>query len=100
MQQRFTRQIATVLTDLYGPESDVHTFDLANVGDVIGKPERYTHWTAHLWRLMLRADTANLARLAAAFPKHFEVLQAWQQGIYEDPPVDPRDDRYLGEKQW
>lgn len=62
-------------------ESDVGDFDRQNVGEVISGVTSHTHFTALLWRLMLKADANNCLLLQLAFPKHAAVLTAWQRGL-------------------
>jgi len=44
-----------------------------------------TWFTAHLFRLILRADIDNLALLRLAFPDEVALVEAWQRG---DMPVE------------
>lgn len=80
--------IADILDGLIGPESDVSPFDRAHLTDVLTDSKRYDNWTAHLWRLMVRADAQNETRLAMAFPKHYAALRDWRL----NPPTPPAAD--------
>ena len=65
--------------------------DKKRVGEILrGEGDWYS---AHLFRLIAKADRANYAILKGAYPEHVAAYEAWREGIAA-PPLFPSDDLY------
>lgn len=59
--------------------STISDFDRAHVGDLLVDERRYTNYSAHLLRLIARADGFNREALRRVYPDHVEAFEAWEQ---------------------
>lgn len=72
----FERGHATAFAGLEEPA--IGEFDREHIGELLANERDYTHFSAHLLRLLVRCDDANLARFALVFPHHVIALQTWR----------------------
>jgi|SRR5579862_6696772 len=54
----------------------VTQFDLDNFNEIIAGGA--DHFSAHLYRLIKKADYENRLKLMSVFPRHVEVLELWE----------------------
>ncbi len=58
--------------------SGLSDFDRQHLGDLLVDHERYTHYTAHLLRLIAKADYVNRQLLHRVYPAEVEAFEDWQ----------------------
>lgn len=65
-----------------GPGEDPKptVWDVGHIGDFITSGTHYDHFSAHLFRLIRKADSHNRRRLRDAFPDHVAAYEAWERG--------------------
>ena len=56
-----------------------HDFDLEHVGEIIADPERFTNFTAQLYRLIAKADPFNRERIRRGFPDEVRAFEKWER---------------------
>jgi len=56
-------------------------YDRQHIGDILNG--HGTWFTAHLLRLLPRADAGNLAKLERAFPEVVEAYREWRRGEHD-----------------
>lgn len=74
LEARLRRAIETPVAPII---PDLH--DKLNVGDLLND-HRETHFSAHLVRLIAKADAQQREVLRAAYPEHVAMFEAWQVG--------------------
>ena len=60
-------------------------YDCEHVGEIIEHPSDYTNFSAHLLRLIKKADTFQREVLRVVYPDHVEALIAWEAAPNQPP---------------